>query len=69
MILQCIKPTVKHGGGNIQVWGRFAYSGVGHLNRIDSSPTKEKYHSVLQRHAVPSGWHLSEEKKFILQQD
>ncbi len=68
MIPQCIKPTVKHGGGNIQVWGCFAYSGVGHLHRIDSTLTKEKYHSILQRHATPSGLHLCGEG-FILQQD
>ena len=24
---QCIKPTVKHGGGNIQVWGCFSCGG------------------------------------------
>ena len=31
---QCIKPTVKHGGGNIQVWGCFSFNGVGDLYRI-----------------------------------
>ena len=68
MIPQCIKPTVKHGGGNIQVWGCFAYSGVGHLHRIDSNLIKEEYQSIHQRHAIPSGLHLCGEE-FTLQQD
>ncbi len=28
LMQQSIKPTVKHGGGNIQVWGCFVYFGV-----------------------------------------
>ena len=68
MIPQSIRPTVRHGGGNIQVWGCFAYSGVGHLQRIDYTMTEEKYHSILQRHAIPSGLHLCGEG-FILQLD
>ncbi|KAM7407138.1 hypothetical protein PAMA_003055 [Pampus argenteus] len=67
-ISQSITPTVKHGGENIQVWGCFAYSGVGHLHRIDYSLTKEEYHSILERHVIPSGLHLCGEG-FILQQD
>uniref|UniRef100_A0A3B4XIU1 Paired domain-containing protein n=1 Tax=Seriola lalandi dorsalis TaxID=1841481 RepID=A0A3B4XIU1_SERLL len=44
---QCIKPTVKHGDGNIQVWGCFASSGVGHLHHIDSALTEEKQVALL----------------------
>ena len=67
MIPQSISPTVKHGGGNIQVWGCFAYSGVGHLQRIDHTMTEENYHSILQRHVIPTALHLCGEG-FILQQ-
>ena len=30
-----IKPTIKHGGGKINVWGCFCYDGVGDLHKID----------------------------------
>ena len=41
LMQQCIKPTVKHGGGNIQVWGCSAYSGVGDLHRINYTDQRE----------------------------
>lgn len=57
LIPQCIRTAVKHGGGNIHVWGCFAYSGGGLLLHIDYTQTR-KYHSILQRHAIPSGLSL-----------
>ena len=48
---QCIKPTVKHGGGNIHVWGCFSFNGVGDLYRIKGNLDKKQYHSILQRRA------------------
>lgn len=68
LLNQCIKSTVKHGGGSIQVWGCFSFNGVGNLYRINSILNKEKYHSILQRHAIPSGLRLCG-RGFILQQD
>jgi len=32
-----IKPTFKHGGGNIQVWGCFSWYGVGDLYKINGT--------------------------------
>ena len=43
----CIKPTVKHGGGNIQVWGCFSFNGVGDLYKIKKTLEKKQYHSIL----------------------
>lgn len=57
MILQFIKPTVKHG----------EYSGVGHLWWFDYTLTKGKY-SILRRHTLLSGLHFCGEI-FIQQQD
>ena len=64
----CIKPTVKHGGGNIQVWGCFSKNGVGDLYKIENKLEKKQYHSILQRHAIPSGLRLCG-RGFILLQD
>ena len=48
---QCIKPIVKHGGGNIHVWSCFSFNGVGDLYRIKGNLDKKQYHSILQRRA------------------
>ena len=38
--------------------GYFVFSGVGHLQRNDSTLTAEKFHSFLWRRATICGWHL-----------
>ena len=68
LLNEYIKSTVKHGGGNIKVWGCFSFNGVRDLHRIKKVLIKEKYHSILQRHAIPSGLRLCG-RGFILQQD
>ena len=51
-------PTVKHGGGSVMVWGCFSHAGVGQLKIIEGIMKNEQYHSILQRHAIPSGINL-----------
>ncbi|CAF4730199.1 unnamed protein product [Rotaria sp. Silwood2] len=34
---KCIVPTVKYGGGNVKVWGCFAWNGVGNLVFIEGN--------------------------------
>lgn len=46
-------PTVKHGGGMIQVWGAFTYYGVGPILRIEGKLTGEKYRQILKTHMAP----------------
>ena len=33
----CLQPTIKHGGGSIQVWGCISAEGVGDLVRVDNN--------------------------------
>ena len=68
MVPRCVTPTVKHGGGSVMVWGSFAGSRVGDLHRVSGTLNQNCYHSILQRHAIPSGIRLVGQG-FILQQD
>ena len=68
MLPQCIKPTVKHGGGNVMVWGCFGAGKVGSLHRVEGILNQHGYHSILQRKAIPSGKRLIGEG-FVFQQD
>ena len=67
-VSSCLKATVKHGGGNIQVWGCFSYNDVGDLYKIKKTLEKKQYYSLLQRHAIPPGLKLCR-KGFVLLQD
>ena len=68
MVLQCVTPTVKHGGGSVMIWGSFAGSRDGDLHRVTDTLNQKGYHSILQRHAIPSVLRLLV-RGFILQQD
>lgn len=59
---------MKHGGGNIMVWGSFGGGKVGQLIEVKGILNKEGYHSILQRHLIPSGLE-NIGRGFILQQD
>lgn len=61
-------PTVKHGGGNIMIWGCFSARGVGPLYRIQGTMNKEMYRDILQKHMLPfAKRHMG--RKWIFQQD
>ena len=64
----CLASTIKHGGGNIQVWGCISIKGVGDIVRITEKLTGEKYKNILHNHSVPSARQLIG-GYFILQQD
>lgn len=56
-------PTVKHGGGNVLVWGCFSRDGVGPLHRINGIMDQVMYKNICKNimipHAkdkMPRGW-------------
>lgn len=45
--------TVKHGGGNIMVWGRFSWYGVGPIYRIEKKMDQHLYTKILEEVMLP----------------
>lgn len=66
---QNILKTVKHGGGNVMVWGCMSYNGVGNLQIIDEKMTASTYIDVLRHNMKDSAKKLGVENTFIFQQD
>jgi hypothetical protein len=50
---ECLAPTVKFGGGKIQVWGCFSYNGAGPLYRIHGKMNGAKYREILKNQMAP----------------
>lgn len=68
MLEECTVQTIKHGGGNIMVWGCFGGGQVGTLVKIDGKMTKEVYLDILKEHVLNCGTELIGEG-FFFQQD
>lgn len=68
-----IAPTVKFGGGKIQVWGCFYAGGVGHLKLIEGTMKKEDYKQILIHRVMPlikeKTWSEPSTVAWIFQQD
>uniref|UniRef100_A0A8R1E3J4 Uncharacterized protein n=1 Tax=Caenorhabditis japonica TaxID=281687 RepID=A0A8R1E3J4_CAEJA len=47
--------TVKHGGGNVMMWGCFHANGVGSLIRITGTMESYMYKDILEKKMLPSG--------------
>ena len=47
-------PIVKHGDGNIMLWGCFAAGGTGALHKIDGDMREENYVDILKQHLKTS---------------
>ena len=43
-----LQPIVKHGGGNVKVWGCMLADGIGELMFIDKNMNKETYLQILK---------------------
>jgi transposase len=66
-----LNPTVKHGGGKIQIWGIFSWWGAGPLHWIDGIMDGEKYRQILIHHMSPYVKELEKKTGYeiIFQQD
>ena len=47
-------PTVKHGGGNLMLWGCFSAKGTGRLHRIEGRMNGAMYRVILGNNLLPS---------------
>ncbi|KAJ8261001.1 hypothetical protein COCON_G00167240 [Conger conger] len=47
-------PTVKHGGGNLMLWGCFSAKGTGRLHRIEGRMNGAMYQEILGDNLLPS---------------
>lgn len=62
-------PTVKHGGGNIMIWGCFSSAGPGDLHIIKDTMNSRKYCEILENHLCSSARRLRLGRRWVFQQD
>lgn len=67
--LKNITTTIKHGGGNVMVWGCFAANGIGSLVFIDTTMNAEMYTNILKDHLRQSAEKLNILNTFTFYQD
>lgn len=65
-----VKPTVKHGGGNIMVWGCITAEGPGFLCKIDNTLDQTLYKEILAGELQQTiDWYHLDKSKIIFQHD
>jgi hypothetical protein len=65
-----VKKVVKHGGGNIQVWGCVSYNGVGRLHRVEGKMNAIQYTDILSHSFLGSlDDHGKKPRNIVFQQD
>ncbi|KAK3560030.1 hypothetical protein QTP86_033826, partial [Hemibagrus guttatus] len=62
-------PTVKHGGGNIMLWGCFSAKGPGRLIRVKERMNGAMYHEILIKNLLPSARALKMNRGWVFQHD
>ncbi|KAK3561154.1 hypothetical protein QTP86_028387, partial [Hemibagrus guttatus] len=62
-------PTVKHGGGNIMLWGCFSAKGPGRLIRVKERMNGAMYHEILSKNLLPSARALKMKCGWVFQRD
>ena len=61
---KCVMPTLKHGGGNVMVWGSMSAAGVGELHFIEGNMDSNMYWEILQLRMISSLQKLGLRAKF-----
>ena len=61
--------TVKHGGGNIMLWGCFSSAGTVALLGIEGKMDGEKYRKIREENLLPCARKLKLGRKFTFQHD
>ncbi|GFW52867.1 transposable element Tc1 transposase [Trichonephila clavipes] len=64
-----LRPTVRHGGGSVMVWGCMASNGAGNLVFIDGIMDHKLYIDILNNNLKESAKKLGLDGNFIFQQD
>ncbi|KAK3570918.1 hypothetical protein QTP86_030464, partial [Hemibagrus guttatus] len=62
-------PTVKHGGGNIMLWGCFSAKGPGRLIRVKERMNGAMYREILSKNLLPSAKALTMKRGWVFQHD
>uniref|UniRef100_A0A803K637 Transposase n=1 Tax=Xenopus tropicalis TaxID=8364 RepID=A0A803K637_XENTR len=62
-------PTVKHGGGNILLWGCFSAKGTGQLIRINGKMDGAMYREIPNNNLLPSARKLKMGRGWVFQHD
>uniref|UniRef100_A0A8K9VEJ9 Transposase n=1 Tax=Oncorhynchus mykiss TaxID=8022 RepID=A0A8K9VEJ9_ONCMY len=62
-------PTVKHGGGNIMLWGCFSAKGPGRLIRVKERMNGVMYREILSENLLPSARALKMKRGWVFQHD
>uniref|UniRef100_A0A8C4SHL5 Transposase Tc1-like domain-containing protein n=1 Tax=Erpetoichthys calabaricus TaxID=27687 RepID=A0A8C4SHL5_ERPCA len=62
-------PTVKHGGGNIMLWGCFSAKGPGRLIRVKERMNGAMYRQILSENLLPSAKALKMKRGWVFQHD
>ncbi len=62
-------PTVKHGGGNIMLWGCFSAKGPGRLICVKERMNGAMYREILSENLLPSARALKMKRGWVFQHD
>ncbi len=70
-VLLCLTyhPTVKHGGGNIMLWGCFSAKGPGRLICVKERMNGAMYREILSENLLPSARALKMKRDWVFQHD